>query len=180
MSKTRITQLIRIGEWLPDRPENNNPGSNDVNNVLVEGESYKPFKSFSPSSDPVSTSTRVFGAFSFIDDDGTVANFAGDQFELYTQSGSSWINVSLASTSSNTYATPGEGQWRFTAYGQRIIATNLADEIQSYLIGTSTALAVLSTDAPKAKDVAVVNNFLVCVHTDDGTIRPNRVQWSAI
>lgn len=180
MSKETITSLIRIGEWLPDRPENNNPGANNILNVIVEGESYKPFKNFASATNAVSTSTRVFGAYSFVDDDGTVTNFASDQYELYLQSGSSWVNVSKASTATNTYGTASDAQWRFTAYGQRVIATNLADTIQSYLVGTSTAFAALSTSAPKAKDVAVINNFLVGVHIDDGAIRPNRVRWSAL
>ena len=180
MSKTQITNLIRFGEWLPDRPENNNPGSNNVENVLVEGESYKPFQNFATSTNPTSTSARVIGAFSFIDKGGDVNNFAGDVGELYNQSGSTWVNVSKASTEASTYNTVSDGQWRFTAFGQRVVATNLADNIQSYVTGTSTAFADLSTSAPKAKDIAVIDNFLVGVHIDDGTIRPNRVQWSAL
>ena len=46
MSKIRISDLIRIGEWLPDQPDTNNPGSNNVENVTVQGEDYKPFKAF--------------------------------------------------------------------------------------------------------------------------------------
>lgn len=180
MSKTRITDLIKIGEWLPDRPENNNPGSNNVLNVIVEGENYKPFKNFATTTNAVSTATRIFGATSFVDDEGTVVNFAGNQNELFQQSGSSWVQVSKPSTETNTYNTVSDGQWRFTSFGQRIIATNLADDIQSFIVGTSTGFSNLSTSAPKAKDVAIINNFLVTVHTDDGTIRPNRVQWSAL
>ena len=180
MSKTRITDLIRIGEWLPDRPENNNPGSNNISNVLVEGEDYKPFKDFNATTNAVSTASRIFGAFSFIDDEGNVNNFSGNQDELFNQSGSSWVDVSKTSTEATTYNTPADGQWRFTSFGQRVIATNLADDMQSYIVGTSTSFSNLSTSAPKAKDAAVINNFLVTVHTDDGTIRPNRVQWSAL
>lgn len=180
MSKTRISDLVKFGEWLPDAPENNNPGAINVENVLVEGLDYKPFKEFQAISAAVSTGVRVIGAYSFIDDSGDVNNFAGDAGELFKQSGSSWINVSVASTASTTYSTPADGQWRFTAFGQRVIATNLANDMQSYLVGSSTAFSALSTGAPKAKDVAVINNFLVAVHTDDGTIRPNRVQWSAL
>ena len=180
MSKSRITDLIKIGEWLPDKPENNNPGSNNVLNVLVEGEDYKPFKDFKATTNVVSTASRIFGAFSFVDDEGNVNNFSGNQNELFNQSGSSWVDVSKISTESNTYNTAAEGQWRFTAFGQRVIATNLADAMQSFIVGTSTSFTNLSTSAPKAKDAAVINNFLVTVHTDDGTIRPNRVQWSAL
>lgn len=180
MSKTRLSDLIKFGEWLPDKPETNNPGAINVENVIVEGEDYKPFKTFQSVTNAVSTASRIFGAYSFIDDEGTVTNFAGNQNELFNQSGSSWLDVSKPSTASNTYNTASDGQWRFTAFGQRVIATNLADEIQSFIAGTSTGFSNLSTSAPKAKDIAVINNFLVAVHTDDGTIRPNRVQWSAL
>lgn len=175
-----MSDLIKFGEWLPDRPENNNPGANNVENVLVEGTDYKPFKTFQATTNAVSTEARVFGAFTFIDDEGNVENFAADQFELFRLSGSSWVNVSKTSTDANTYNTAADGQWRFAAFDQRIIATNLSDNIQSFIVGTSTSFSDLSTSAPKAKDIAVLNNFLVAVHTDDGTIRPNRVQWSAL
>jgi len=180
MSKVKTTPILPIGEWLPDRGDNNNPGSNNVENVLVEGGSYKPFRTFQTESEPVSTATRIFGAYSFLDSGGNVENFAGNQFELFNQVGSTWANVSVSSTATNTYNTASDQQWRFTAFGQRIIATNLADDIQSFITGTSTAFSVLSTAAPKARDIAVLNNFLVVVNTNDGTIRPNRVQWSAL
>lgn len=180
MSKEKISPLIRIGEWLPDQPDNNNPGSPNINNVICQGDDYIPFKNFNDSSNAVSTGDRVFGAYSIINSGGNVFNFAGDQNELYRLSGSSWVNVSKSSTATNTYNTASDGQWRFTSYGDRVIATNLADDIQSFVTGTSTGFSDLSTAAPKAKDAAVLNNFLVVVHTDDGTIRPNRVQWSAL
>jgi len=148
MSKTQMTDLIKIGEWLPDRPENNNPGSNNVLNVTVEGEDYKPFKNFQATSNAVSTASRIFGALSFIDDSGTVFNFSGNQNELFQQSGSSWVQVSKTSTETNTYNTVSDGQWRFAAFGQRVIATNLADPMQSFVTGTSTNFSNLSTSAP--------------------------------
>lgn len=181
--KTRLTDLIQIGEWLPDRPENNNPGANNVQNVIVQGESYKPFKKFSAATGVVSTSERVIGAFSFIDDEGNVSNFAGTASELYRAVGSTWSNVSVSSTSTATYATASDKQWRFTSFDQRIITTNLADEIQSYVVGTSTSFTALTTSATiKAKDVTVLNDsFVVAVYIDqDGTVYPNRVKWSAL
>lgn len=168
--------LVKIGEWLPDQPENNNPGATNIQNVLVQGENYKPAKSFQETSGAVSTDSRVFGEFSFVDNAGTVHNFVGTQHKIYTQAGSTWADVS----STSGYTTPDDGQWKFCSFGQRVIATNFADPIQNYLVGSTIAtFTQLSTSAPKARDIATVNNFVIASYIDDGTIRPNRQQWCA-
>lgn len=177
MSKTRISDLFKIGEWLPDQLDTYCVGSNNVNNVLCQGENYKPFKNFSENNSAVSSTGRIYNAYSFIDKNGTVHNFAATQKNLWKQNGSTWSRVTKASTNYNTAT---DGYWRFTEFGQRVIATNLADIPQSYVVGTSTAFANLSTSAPRIKNIATFNNFVVGVHINDGTIRPERVQWSAL
>lgn len=179
MSKTKITPLFKIGEWLPDQLDNWNVGANNVNNVLCQGENYRPFPAFSESGSAVSSSGRIYNAYSFIDKNGSVHNFAATKGNLWKQNGSTWSKVSKTSTGT-PYATATDGFWRFTEFGQRIVATNLNDTPQSYIVGTSTAFSNLSTSAPKMKNIATINNFLVGVNIDDGTLRPERVQWSAL
>ncbi len=179
MSKIRISDLIRIGEWLPDQPDTNNPGSNNVKNVTIQGQDYKPFQAFGATTNAIPD--RAFGAFSFLDNSNVVHNFAGTQNELFKLSGSSWVQVSKTSTAANTYNTAVDQQWRFTAYGERVVATNLADEVQSFLVGTSTSFSALSTTAIKSRNVTVLNNFLVTVDLNDDDGRTtNRVRWSAL
>lgn len=179
MSKTKISDIIKIGEWLPDQPDTFNPGSNNINNVLVQGENYKPFKAFSESGGAVSSTGRVYNAYSFIDKAGTVHNFAATKSNLWKQNGSTWTKVSRSSTGT-PYTTATDGFWRFTEFGQRIVATNLADTPQSYIVGSSTLFSNLSTSVPKMKNLTTLNNFVVGVDIDDGTRRPERVQWSAL
>lgn len=164
---------------MPDQLDTYNIGSNYINNVLCQAENYKPFKAFAESGNAVSSTGRVYNAYSFIDNAGTVHNFAATKGNLWKQNGSTWNKVSKASTG-NAYNTATDGFWQFTEFGQRIIASNLADTPQSYVVGSSTAFANLSTSAPKMKSLATLNNFVVGVHIDDGTIRPERVQWSAL
>lgn len=171
-----ISDIYKIGEWMPDQLDTYNIGSNNINNVLCQGDNYKPFKSFNESGSAVSSTGRVYNAYSFIDSGGTVHNFAATQKNLWKQNGSTWTRVTKASTNYNTAT---DGFWRFTEYGQRIIATNYADTPQSFVVGTSTAFANLSTSVPKMKNIATLNNFVVGVNINDGTIRPERVQWSA-
>jgi hypothetical protein len=177
MTRQRISNLVRFGEWIPDEPDLNNEGSININNVLVQGDNYKPFKKFSSLTTSISTSARIYGAYSFVASDGVSYTFAGDESDLFRLVGSTWQNVTKASTNYNVQT---EGQWRFTSFGDRVIATNLADNVQSYIAGTSTGFSDLSTSAPKFKDITVLNNFLIGIHVDDGNIRPNRVQWSAL
>lgn len=176
----RLSDIIRIGEWLPDQANTYNPGSNYVNNVICQGEAYKPCKKFVESGDAVSSTGRIYNAYSFIDSGNTVHNFAATKGNLWKQSGSSWVKVSRSSTGS-PYATAIDGFWRFAEFGQRIVATNFADPPQSYVVGASTAFSNLSTSAPRMKNIATINpNFLVGININDGTLRPERVQWSGI
>lgn len=180
VSKTKITPLFKIGEWLPDQLDTFNIGSNNVNNVLCQGENYKPFKAFSESGSAVSSTGRIYNAYSFVDKAGTVHNFAATKSNLWKQNGSTWNNVSRTSTGT-PYATATDGFWRFTEFGQRIVATNLADNPQTFVVGsTVTKFVNLSTSAPKMKNITTLNNFLVGVHIDNGTVYPERVQWSAL
>lgn len=179
MSQTKITPVFKIGEWLPDFLDTFNPGSNNVNNVLCQGENYKPFKAFTASGSAVSSTGRVYNAYSFIDKSGTVHNFAATKANLWKQNGSTWVKVSKTSTGT-PYTTAADGFWRFAEFGQRVVATNYADTPQSYVVGSSTNFANLSTSVPKMRNVVTLNNFLVGVDIDDGTLRPERVQWSAL
>jgi hypothetical protein len=179
LSKTRISDLFKIGEWLPDQLDTLNIGANNINNVLCQDENYRPFKSFSESGSAVSSTGRVYNSYSFIDSGGTVHNFAATKSNLWKQSGSTWNSISRTSTGT-PYATAVDGFWRFTEFGQRIIASNFADTPQSYIVGSSTAFANLSTSVPKMKNLTTLNNFVVGVNINDGTARPERVQWSAL
>ena len=68
-----------------------------------------------------------------------------------------------------------------TSYGDRIIATNYIDPIQSMLL-SGTNFTDLSATAPKARFVATVKDFVMVANTNDSTFgpAPYRVWWSAI
>lgn len=71
----------------------------------------------------------------------------------------------------------GDGWWSFTVYGNRVIATNFTDAVQSYILGTDIKFSALAGSPPKARGVAVVNNFVLLFGVD-GFL--GRVQWSAL
>lgn len=169
--------LVEFGTYLPDLPPNENQGATIANNVLPLQQGYKSF----PNIADFSTNTldsKCLGAISGLDNSGNSYNFAGDASKLYLLSSNSWSNVSKV----GGYTTSSEEKWRFTQYKNRIIGTNYSDNIQSYVLGTSSAFADLSASAPRARYLDVVRNFLVLGNifdASDGDV-PYRVAWSAL
>jgi hypothetical protein len=68
-----------------------------------------------------------------------------------------------------------------TSFGDRVIATNGADMMQTLFVG-DTNFVELSATAPVARYVAVVKDFLMVADTSDGFSGrvPYRVWWSAL
>ncbi len=164
-----------FGEYLPDLPKLQNPGITEAKNVLPFGDSYRSMKSESIYSDALTAVNQ--GAYSPRDKSGTPFTYAGDAAKLYSLSNASYSDVSKG----GGYSTGSEEWWRFATYGNQVIATNYIDDMQLITMGGAN-FADLSATAPKAKDVDIVKNFLVCVNTNDTTdgLVPNRVRWPSL
>ena len=167
---------VRFGEWTPDLSPMDNVGVTVALNVMPAGDSYKSFPS--PSIYSSALTARCQGATSGRDAAGNTYNFAGDSTKLYELAGAAWGDASKV----GGYTTNDEERWSFTQWGSQIIATNFADAMQEFTMGTSTDFADLSATAPKARYVTVVRNNVVAANTDDtsdGPV-PYRVRWSAV
>ena len=99
----------------------------------------------------------------------------------YTKTGTDITSGADTGTTSTIAYTPIQDQrWRFTQFGNQLIAANGYDKLQGYLIGTSTRFGDLAADAPQARYVTVVRDFVVSGYINESPIRQNRVQWSAL
>lgn len=170
--------FVPFAEFAPDQAVLGQTGAPEAQGVVpLTDRSYGPFKSLSDLGSSA-TGTVIQGAISVRASDGTVHIFAGDVSKLYKyNSGTNvWDDVSRASG----YTTPADGRWYFIQMGDRIVATNYTDEIQTYIIGTSAVFANLSAAAPKARYIAVIKGFLVAADTWDATdgYVQNRVWWA--
>lgn len=179
--------IVPWPEWLPDQADFQNPGTGRVRNVIpLTTRSYGPMPTLVPVSDNT-LAERCQGAYSVKDVEGASYIFAGDREHLYVMiPGSTALDdVSRATGGPYTTLSPSiGGHWHMTSFGTRIVATNGNDSIQSFPIppGTGAKFSDLSAEAPKARFVAVVKDFLFLAHTFDPVDgrRPNRVWWSAI
>ncbi len=170
--------FIPFGEFAPDQAVFGQQSSSLISNLVPLNErSYGPMAGFSAVTNALNA--RCQGAASFRASDGTIHVFAGDATKLYklNSDGVTWNDVTKSAT---TYTTPADGRWYFVQMGNRIVATNYTDAIQTYVIGSSALFADLSAGAPKARFIAVVKGFLVAADTWDASsgYKQNRIWWA--
>jgi len=162
------TQRINFTEWLPDQP-NIIDGLSDAKNVIPEAVGYGPMPSAANFSQDASENINNVGAGYY----GSVTEvFAGGSSKLFKFNSTTTAldNVSK----SGGYS--GSTRWKFQQFGSRLLATNGNQPVQVWDIGSSTAFADVSADAPVAKYITVVKDFVVVGNV--GTTEPNKVQWS--
>lgn len=167
---------LRFGEWRPDVSALDGTHAAEAKNVIPVSGEYAQFSALTETTDAVAS--RIQGAFSATDEDGTSLHYVGTGTHLYSLNGAAWTDRSGA-----TYTTATDGYWKFAQYGDRLIATNYADVPQTILVG-GVAFADLDNSAPvapKARHVGVVRDFVMLGNLNiSGTEYPFRVQWSAI
>lgn len=163
---------IQLGEWLPDLPDYINPGLTVAKNCIPDANFYSQFKSFQESSSN-GLNARCQGADSFLGDDLTAYVIAGDSTKLYRliAATNSYSDISIVSG----YSTPIDATWYFAQISNRIIATNYANNIQSYVMGSSALFADLGGTPPKAKFVVNIRNFILLGFLNN---LPYTCQWS--
>ena len=160
---------IQFEEWLPDQPSI--ASLRDAKNVYPTAIGYAPFPNDEEFSDSAASNLNsVFGGK--VDDE--VAIFAGSADKLYKFDATD-LDLDNVSKSGNYTGSV----WNFTQFGKKVLCANNQAKIQSWTIGTSTLFADLDSNAPVAKYVTVVRDFVVCANLDAGT-NANKVQWSDI
>lgn len=182
-----VAKTIDLGEWMPDAYISKEGVMTDVINLIPATEGYKGVKEFKELTlalpdFSIESGSECFpkNAKSFIRPDKEVITVVGTDHNLYIRRGAlSWDNVSKVEDGYSSSDSP----WKFALFGDLIIATNYTDPVQCYdLTEENAKFKDLSASAPRARDLAVVNEFLVLVNTYDtyDGARPQRVWWSPI
>jgi len=165
------TQRIQFKEWLPDQPSILDSVS-EANNVIPLAIGYGPFKSAVNYSGAASENlNNCFAA----KQDNDVFIFAGSATKLFKIDNDDLSLVDESKAGGYT----GLNRWQFLQFGSLALASNGSEKIQSFDVGSSTAFADVSSDAPIAKYITAVRDFVVGANIGAGT-SPNKVQWSGI
>jgi len=168
--------IIPFGDYTPDLPVLGNPGATTANNVLPAIAGYLPLSDIAPISTALTAYCR--GAFSAVGSDGNSRSFAGDATDLYRLVGITQTNTSSTAAA---YSCSADSYWEFAKFDDRVLATNYDDNIQAMALD-GTAFGDLSANAPKARHISIVRDFVMVGNTYDGVdgAVPNRVRWSGL
>lgn len=98
----------------------------------------------------------------------------------YAQTGTNIPSTADTGTVTFAYVTPTNQRWRFTQFGNVIVAANGGNRLQGFNLNTSSTFQDLAADAPQSRYVTVVRDFVVSGYVNSSTVYPNRVQWSAL
>lgn len=178
--------MIPFGPWHPDAAGLNASTCIRANNCLPAANGFRPLPSLQSAtgavgtdwltdaagnyittatgsyisvSGGVSTST-VHGLAVVFDDDGDVHTFCGDTADLYKLDATlDWLPVSR--TSGGDYGAAATDRWQFGFSGGLVLAVNIADAPQKYLLNTSTNFEALGGTPPKARYIAGIGEFIV-------------------
>jgi len=159
-------QKIIFGEWLPDQPGVTGAVT-DAKNCYPVSNGYAPFRSEADYSDDAGTALLVAFAGKF---GGASTLFAASATQIYKFDST---DASLDAATTTGYSAV-EG-WDITQFGPQMILANGQDKLQAWTLNSSTVFADLSADAPIAKYVTVVRDFVVAAN--DGT-DTSKVYWS--
>ncbi len=175
MAKTRVA----FGEWTPDQPGILG-GVTEAVNCYPVANGYAPIRSIEPYPNSETEASEVLlttfgGKFG-----GQNNLFAASATKLYKfdSTNNDFVNVSKAGGyTSNT--------WDITQFGPVMIAANGNAKLQSFSLSSSSLFADLSADAPIAKFVTVVRDFVVAasVAGEESTVYwsdiNNETNWTA-
>jgi hypothetical protein len=169
MAISRVT----FGEWTPDQPGITN-GLQRAENVYSKQFGYGAIPTavdYSAAADQALNS--VVAAKTTV---GGTLLFAGGDTKLFKLDPS---DLSLDNVSkSGNYTTASDQRWKFTQFGNVLIAANGTARLQGYNVNSSSLFADLAADAPTARYITVVRDFVVSGNIQSNN--PNRVQWSAL
>lgn len=179
----KLLAQLKFGEWLPDLPEQDNPGSPQISNALWVNGAYVPAPGFS--SLGAALPARCQGAYAATDTNADTHIYAGTATQLREYNGGSGLG-GFTDRSGATYTTADGQYWKFAEFSSPgfpalLVASNFADPVQAMQVGDA-AFAALAGSPPRAAAVGAVNQFLMLGNTEDavnGAV-PNRVQWCGI
>jgi hypothetical protein len=161
---------VLFGEWLPDLPFYNNPGLAEAKNCIPIDDSYTDFPELSPAGSTLAAAP--LGAFAAVDTSGDPEIYAGTATQLYERIGTAWTARSAVTLGATSY-------WRFAQYDNYVFATDYVDNVRYKTIGAAANFSTLT--APKARQIGVINRFLVLGDIDQGSgAVPYGTQWSSI
>ncbi len=156
--------IVAVTEWRPDAEGLNVGWAVEMTNVLPAAEGAIPFKQLQALTEALEE--QPLGAIAVRTNSGTVHIFAGTTDKLWKldNADGSWDDVSKAAT---TYAATEDEPWRFKPWGDSVVAVNINDDPQEFVLSSSTEFDDLAGNPPRARHIADFRNMLGLMNDDE-------------
>ena len=170
--------MIPFGEWLPDQEALNNRGATEAKNVIPALTGYRCFKQQAAVSG--AATNKILGMFAAKDDAAAAAFYVGDSGKLYKFNDAD--SALTDKSKGGGYSTSSDNYWKFCQFGEKVLATNFDDNIQTATAAGGTAFADLTGSPPRAHYIAVVRDQVMTANTFDSSDgeKPYRLWWSGL
>lgn len=164
---------LPFGEWTPDEPALD-AGLTEALNVMPYASHYRPLRSASDLSDALSG--KPYAAISTSNINGATETYAATESALWQLSGTTWSDVTGTAPTTETPM-----HWAFAQFDKYVLAASYNNELRYKEINVAGNFAAI-TDAPKARVVGVVRDFVMCGDINDPTdgVKPARIRWGSI
>lgn len=165
---------VRFGEWRPDTPDLDNPLTEALN-VMPYAEHYRPLYDLSAITSALAA--EPIAAISTAEVANISETYVATADTIYKQDSSSWSDVTGAAVTTDDPMV-----WGFAQFDRYVLAASYNNILRYREIGSVSNFADAHADAPKARVVAAVRDFVMCGDIYDPTDNevPHRVRWSAI
>jgi hypothetical protein len=166
---------LAFGEFRPDLSDLDGQHTRALLNCLPRGDGYGPIRDIAALTASLPAPCR--GYFYARATDGSIVVFAGTSTKLYMLDNTyyTWTDVSDGGSTYTTLSS--DANWSFAQFSNRIIACQANDDVQSFVLGSSSTFEDLAGSPPDAAYVTVVGSFAVLSGL---TANPFRAHWSAI
>lgn len=165
--------IIPVPLFEPDRSPFLFQAGDNLINCLPVRDGWGPMQEFVKQSEALPSECK--GAAFVMSNEGAVEIIAGTTTNLYLLNTSSvpytWTSIGSG------YNVGAEDEWQFAKYGDYLVATQLGDAPQKYLIGSGLSFSDVGGNPPRARHVGVAGDFLVLGGLEN---RPNAIHWSGL
>lgn len=175
---------VKFNLFAPDLPamlgEGEKYRSPRIVNAIPGALGYYPFPSAAVLSSGLVAGTPK-GGVAVRKADNSALVVVGDETKLYSFAAGAFSDISRLS--GGAYDVADAETWRFQRHGDKLIATHIDDDVQSYSIngGGNFEAHFTSTLKPRAKYVFAIGEFLVFANVEEGGVRyPRRLRWTSI
>lgn len=166
--------LIKIAEYLPDRAAYENPGATRLLNVVPVASGVAPLGQLTAQTTQA-LAARVMGAFGCFAYSGTAYLFVADATTIRRLESGGLTFDDVSRTVGGAYGAT--ERWSFCQFGDRVLAADGVDAMQSYVMGSSIDFGALGGSSPVARYLATIKSFAVAGAVAGALAR---VQWCAI